>query len=216
MNQKTPSLTVTPKTIKFNKAMHDRFENCKFIEILYHPILKMIAIKETTEDNPYALCWVNDDGSMKNSLNAKALSKSIYERTGWKEDYNFKFRGITRIRGNSKVMLFYLDEPQIIPIKKPVKQEITSETETTQYIEDFKDIPTETIPSKKMLISETWAEQSMFGISLALRKKRDWIVHSISEQDIQTMGVDVDNPLIGALPSQNEINLELENLMSAM
>ena len=39
-------------------------------------------------------------------------------RTGWKEDYNFKFRGITRIRGNSKVMLFYLDEPQIIPIKK--------------------------------------------------------------------------------------------------
>ena len=216
MNPKTPSLTVTPKTIKFNKAMHDRFENCKFIEILYHPILKMIAIKETTEDNPYALCWMNDDGSMKNSLNAKALSKSIYERTGWKEDYNFKFRGITRIRGNSKVMLFYLDEPQIIPIKKPVKQEISTETETAQYIEDYKDTPTETIPSKKMLISETWAEQSMFGISLALRKKRDWIVHSISEQDIQTMGIDVDNPLIGALPSQNEINDELKNLMSAM
>ena len=70
---------------KFNKAMHERL-NCKYIEILYHPILKMIAIKETTEDNPYALCWKNEDGTIKTSLNSKAFSKSIYDRIGWKED----------------------------------------------------------------------------------------------------------------------------------
>ena len=217
MNQKTPSLTVTYKTIKFNKAMHDRLD-CKYIEILYHPILKMIAIKETTEDNPYALCWKNEDGSMKTSLNSKAFSKSIYDRIGWKEDYSFKFRGITRIRGNAKLMIFYLDEPQIIPSKKTIKEHQSADNvASAQYVE-YKE-PTENAepqPPRKMLVSETWASQEMFGISLALRKKRDWIVNSISEQDILISGEYVDNPLIGALPSPIEIKNELDNLLSAM
>lgn len=217
MNQKTPSLTVTYKAIKFNKAMHERFGDCKYIELLYHPILKMVAVKETTEDNPYALRWKNDDGTMKQFLNSTAFSKSIYERIGWKKDYNFKFRGITRIRGNSKIMLFYLDEPQIIPIRKYAKGEQSADNDSSQYIE-HKEISTETTstPKKKMIISESWADKDNFGISISLRKKRDWIVDSISEQDIQTMGTYVDNPLIGELPSKNEINEELESLMSAM
>ena len=218
MNQKTPSLTVTYKTIKFNKAMHERL-NCKYIEILYHPILKMIAIKETTEDNPYALCWKNEDGTIKTSLNSKAFSKSIYDRIGWKEDYCFKFRGITRVRGNAKLMIFYLDEPQIIPSKKSIKEHQSVDTDSSAQYVEYKE-PAENVEEsqlpRKMLVSETWAKQEMFGISLALRKKRDWIVNSISEQDIQISGVYVDNPLIGALPSPIEIKNELDNLMSAM
>lgn len=218
MNYHTPSLTVSYKTIKFNKAMHERFSDCKFIEILYHPILKMIAVRQTSEDNPYAIAWRNDDGSMKPFINSKAFSKSIYDRIGWKTEYSFKFRGITRIRGNAKIMLFYLDEPQIIPSKRARKNKNAVQDDASNYI-DYKDGSEEsTTPSlpHKMLVSETWAQQEMFGISLALRKKRDWIVHSISEEDATTSGVIVDNPLIGSLPSPTEIRRELEELLSAM
>ena len=155
---------------------------------------------------------------MKTSLNSKAFSKSIYDRIGWKEDYSFKFRGITRIRGNAKLMIFYLDEPQIIPSKKAIKEHHSVDTDASAQYVEYKE-PTENAepqPPRKMLVSETWASQEMFGISLALRKKRDWIVNSISEQDILISGEYVDNPLIGALPSPIEIKNELDNLLSAM
>ena len=67
-----------------------------------------------------------------------------------------------------------------------------------------------------MIVSEFWSSQSNFGISLQLSKKRDWIVHSVSEQDIQTSGIFVDNPLIGTLPDREDIILELQTLIDAM
>lgn len=73
-----------------------------------------------------------------------------------------------------------------------------------------------TSTKRKMLVSEFWSSQANFGISLRLSKKRDWIVHSVSEQDIQASGIYVENPLIGALPSQDEIITELEALIEAM
>lgn len=219
LNQKTPSLTVTYKTIKFNRAAHSRLGNCNFIELLYHPILKMIAIKETIQENPYALKWINEDGTIKSSLNSKALSKSIYERIGWKQDFNFKFRGITRIRGNAKILIFYLDEPQIIPSKKTKQSTANEKTNNTEqyiaYKENTENESSTTVP-ETTTVSKTITNNDSFGISLSLSKKRDWIVHSISEQDIQTKGVFVDNPLIGALPSKYEINEELEKLIASM
>lgn len=179
---------------------------------MYHPILKMLAVKETTEDNPFAIQWVDDKGKMKNNLNAQALSKSIYKRSEWKSDYNFKFRGITRVRGDCKILLFYLDEPQIFPSKKSLAKRSDN---SSQYIE-YKNTEEATVTHKKMLVSETWENQDFFGISLQLRKKRDWIVHSISEEDIVAEKILVDNPLIGELPSQDEISAEVSELLKAM
>lgn len=180
-----------------------------YIEILYHPILKMIAVRETTKENPYALRWVDHKGNNKFALNAQAFSKSVYDRIGWKHEYSFKFRGISRVRGNAKIIVFYLDEPQIIPNKKSKNNE--------QYLEIKQAESSEATSTKrKMLVSEFWSSQANFGISLRLSKKRDWIVHSVSEQDIQASGIYVENPLIGALPSQDEIITELEALIEAM
>ena len=176
----------------------------------------MIAVRETTQDNAYAIAWTNSDGTLKPSLNSSALSKSIYDRTGWKKEYNFKFRGITRIRGNGKIMFFYLDEPQIIPSKK-VRKQLSNNNQSEQFIEYKEPVESATPTTrKKILVSETWASQGIFGISLSLRQKRDWIVHSVSEKDIQTNGIYVDNPLIGALPTQVEVSDELEKLIASM
>ena len=218
MTRNTPSMTISYKTVRFNKATLSKMGHCKYIEILYHPILKMIAIKESTEDSEYSVSWTNKDGTLKIYLNSSALSKSIYDRTNWKKEYSFKFRGITRARGNQKIIFFYLDEPQIIPDKRTRNHMIAEPTNSaSQYIE-YKDPISEqpAEPRKKQLISETWADLNLFGISLSQRQKRDWIVHSVSEQDILTKGVYVDNPLIGVLPSQTDIHNELDQLISSM
>ena len=215
INNKTPSMTITYKSIRFNLSAHARLGDCEYVELLYHPILKMIAVKETTKDNPYALNWCNKDGSIKQSINAKAFSKSIYDRVGWKTEFNFKFRGITRVRGDTKMLIFYLDEPLLIPCKKPKG---TAEDDLSPQYTSIKEKDENASPQvhRKMIVSESWSNQDNFGISILLSKKRDWIVHSISEEDMQTEGIFVDNPLIGALPNRTEINAELESLIAAM
>lgn len=215
LSNATPALTVNYSKMRFNKSALTHLGKCNYIEILYHPILKMIAVKETTADNPFALRWTNDDGSMKPYLNAKAFSKSLYDRIGWKKEYSFKFRGITRLRGREKILIFYLDEPQIILGKRPSVKPTSENPE--QYI-SCKESDQNAMPftKRKVIVSEEWAKQENFGISLLLSKKRDWIVHSISEQDIQAKGILVDNPLIGTLPSGTEINEELQTLIASM
>ena len=211
INKSTPALTVNYRSMRFNRSALEHLGGCDCIEILYHPILKMIAVKEASPDDPFALKWKDPDGSMKMQIPARAFAKSLYDRIGWKKEYAFRFRGITRVRGNEKILIFYLDEPQILLGKKKK----VSEENTEQYIPCKETDPNDTpFTKRKLIVSEEWAEN--FGISLLLSKKRDRIVHSISEQDIRAKGMYVENPLIGTLPSNSEINEELQFLIANM
>lgn len=216
MNQKSPTLTISKDHIKFNKACHTKFGSCSYIELLYHPILKMIATRSSTKDNPNAFRWENEKG-IKFELSAKAFAKSIYDRTGWYHNFCFRFRGITRVRGNSKVLFFYLDEPQIIIDEKTRQKlkEASSPLETTQYIQYKESDGEHGVPIARHAYPDEWAN-SNFGVSLALRKQRDVIANEIQESDITSEGICVDNPLIGTLPSRDEILEEVKNLLSAM
>ena len=50
----------------------------------------------------------------------------------------------------------------------------------------------------------------------AMRKHRDKIVDGLSEADIAEPGVIVENPLIGGIPTRDEIRGELSRLLMLM
>ena len=89
---------------------------------MYHPILQVIAIRPSDENTPNAIKWQKEDKQI-NTVSALAFSNAIYEKMDWISGYSFKFRGITRIRSDSKILLFTLDEPQILSSKKVKKIE---------------------------------------------------------------------------------------------
>lgn len=88
------------------------------MEILYHPIIQTIILRQTTPDNPNCIEWEKEDGKLVSSISSRAFSTAIYESLHWKKEFSFKFRGITKERGMSKILVFSLDEPQIIVGKK--------------------------------------------------------------------------------------------------
>lgn len=55
-----------------------------------------------------------------------------------------------------------------------------------------------------------------FGVSLALRKRRDQVSSNITASDICKQTQIVDNPLIGQLPSRTEMAAELDDLLMCM
>ena len=50
----------------------------------------------------------------------------------------------------------------------------------------------------------------------AMRKRRDSMVASLSEEDMTEAGNIADNPLIGKIPARKEIRDELEELLMLM
>ena len=60
------------------------------------------------------LKWIKKNNSFTGKLTASAFAKAIYEKMTWAKNYRFRFRGISRDRGCGKLLLFYLDEPQIL------------------------------------------------------------------------------------------------------
>lgn len=220
MNQSTPALTVNTKSIKFNKACHKKLDNCEYIEILYHPILQVVAIRPSSPDNPNAVMWDDGDKPIP-SLSSKAFTEAIYEKMDWISGYSFKFRGITRERGNSKIILFALDEPQILSskkVKKIAEDHAPDQTGEIRYI-PYKNStidgaePQDTV--SRHAYPKEWI-QSDFCVSLAMRKKRDALFKYLTDKDISKDGIIVINPLIGQIPSRQMVEDELDELLMSM
>lgn len=203
LNNTMPSLTITPKSLKFNKVCHERFNNCNYIEIFYHPIFQMIIIRESAERFNNSVEWVTSNSKNIASISSKAFSKAIYDGLNWNADYNFKFRGITKHRGMTKFIVFNLDEPQIL-MKKKVMVDITASNEYVNHNAN----------DKTTYISDWNKERVRF--SYELHQKRDEIINSITENDILESGVAAVNPILGDIPSREMLSEELTRLLECM
>ena len=208
MNQNTPSLTITAKYIKFNKAAHKKLNNCRYIELLYHPILNTIAIRSCEQLGSNSFYWDTDKKKTSGML-APAFCKSIFDKQDWIKTFQFRFRGISRIKGNSSIMMFYLDEPQILVDRATKEQyELKSNHSTIKYIPYRNSEISDNNSANKKIVD--------FGISVSLRKERDSLIDNITKDDIEVTGVSVVNPLIGHIPTKDEIQQEINNLLLSM
>lgn len=147
------------------------------------------------------------------NFSAKAFCGAVYEEQDWISGYSFRFRGIMRERGNSKAMIFFLDEPQIVADKAAKKA-------GDAVAEEQRHLPSRYIPYKNSELNEDsnteeWRKRRN-GMLYAMRKHRDKIVDGLSEADIAESGVIVENPLIGGIPTRNEIKGELNELLMLM
>ena len=152
----------------------------------------------------------DEDGNEILNIPAKALCTAIYERMDWISKYRFRLRGVLRQREDSSIMMFYLDEPQIL-VDKDTKVQMEAEHgySAVRYIpyRNFEiDQPENDTPDNVI----------DFGMSLTIRKKRNRLIDSITANDMHIQGTVVKNPLIGTIPNKEEILHELSELRQTM
>lgn len=198
ISQNTPALTISNKSISFNKECYRRFENVDYIEVLYHPILQMILIRPSVKSELNAICWLNKNDKPATSITTNSFSKAIFENLDWIEKYKFRFRGISRNYEDKQLIMFYLEEPQIIKNKKSIQD---------NEIEDIY------IKYKK---SVNLANNNVIGFEYALKNKRYQLPNIITKDDIKKAGIIMQNPLIGEIPTKEEIDKEINELLKAM
>ena len=215
MNNRTPSLTLSKKSIKLNRACKSRFTKYSHVEILDHPVLQVVALRGCSPDAPNAVPLETDKNNMPIATNS--FTEAIYEKMEWISRYRFRFRGISRERGNSQLMFFFLDDPQILLPKKDRDRIEAEEAELEQYARYIpykvqeEAMVTEENPFH-VAYPEKWGGHRI-GISYGLREQRNKLFSSLTEQDLRIDGTAVQNPLIGMLPDRLEVEYEVEQLL---
>ena len=218
MNQRTPSLTISKKSIKLSKSCRERFTKHTHIEILYHPVLQVIAFRGCSADTPNAVPLMKADGNPTSSITTNAFTATIYEKMEWIQRYQFRFRGISRERGQQQIMFFFLDEPQILlPKIDRERAELDDTDGNVRYIpyKEQSDIRVSDDNIFHVAYPEKWGGHRI-GISYGLREQRNKLFSGMTEYDLGIEGTAVQNPLIGYIPDRYEVEDELEQLLLMM
>ncbi|MBR1633526.1 MAG: recombinase family protein [Lachnospiraceae bacterium] len=213
LNQGMPALTVTKKSVKFNRACRKKLDDCEWIEMFYHPIMQAVIIRKAPQDSQNAIRWITDKGNMVTQMESRTFSGILYDSLHWSEKYSFKFRGITKVRGDAKVIVFSLDEPLI----HTGKREKARSGETIRYIPYTTD-ETGAVQEENDHdgLSEKAAAEKRIWMHAYLKAQREKKIGSITESDIRQQGKVKVNPLIGELPSRQELQEELNRLLMSM
>ena len=137
LTKSMPSLTISRRSLLLNSSCHKKLDGTQYVEILYHPIQQMIVVRESSNGVATSTKWVDDAGIPITKMASREFSEAVYENMCWKKEYSYRFRGITKERNGNRIMIFYLDEPQIMLSAKQ-KQRLISDgysfNSSTAYI----------------------------------------------------------------------------------
>jgi hypothetical protein len=138
-----PALTISNGSLRFNTACLKKFEDVEYVELLLNSVDRCIAIRPCDANNPNAIHWgsLRENRWTVRASSCKGLAKVLFGMMDWNTEMKYKFRGEFRSQENKKVMLFYLDEPEII---KTTKVELPPETpDEANDSEPAADVPEE-------------------------------------------------------------------------
>ena len=159
------SVTISEKQMRFNQDCINFFEDTAFIELLFHPAEKILAVRRTAKENKNAVLWD------KKPIAAGSLCKNIYTFCGWDKKISYKIMADCFMRNNEKVLMFDLGSAEFF-IKDSIQK--MKFDENGNEISIWKKV-------SKLLQPEKW--QKDFGrdvISHATTCRR-WLAKSLDE-----------------------------------
>lgn len=215
LNRSMPAVTISKTRLTFSHACLKVWKDCDAVELLYHPILKTLVVRPCNATNMNAVSLVGKKDKGPFAFSARSFCKAIFDEMNWNYELQFKFRGITKIRDNTPIMFFALDEPRIMNVNGRNKKDSDEEPDSIKQFVDYKRGTEEESVSASGAYPILW-EKGNHGLSLALRQRRDMIMSRVSGDDIRQSGIVVTNPLVGTIPTLKDVELELQELLESM
>lgn len=117
-----PVLTITNGRMRFNAACVKKFDDVEYVELLLNSVNNRIAIRPCDKDNPNAIRWakLKNEKWVAYPLACKGLFGALVDIVNWSDDSVYKLYGQFVEEGRQKMLLFSLDEPDIIKTQEQV------------------------------------------------------------------------------------------------
>ena len=211
------SMKVTPSSLMLNTScLH--YLDSDFVEILFNPIEKLIAIRPAHEHTPGAVRWKKhkDGKDAPCVISCSAFTSLVYELMQWPRLWNTSLLAMVYKKRTDIVMFFDLTQPEIhaLPYMKPkpkkerssndvyydieamIAQQLellhnkkTGEIVVQEQVDEPEEIPP---PRRKKLHPRSWKNnfgQESASVAVSCRRYQYEVLH---QWDITAAGVAVD------------------------
>lgn len=124
----------------FNRACIDKMKNTQYIELLFEPTEKLLAIRSCNEYDDYAIKWgvEKNDKLSPITKTSSGISHVLFDCMEWNEDYRYKMIGVRRTKNNDSIVIFDLNNAEAI-----CREELESEnpdeviSKITSYYDEY-------------------------------------------------------------------------------
>lgn len=131
-------MRITPSSIALNMGSVETFES-EYLEILFNPVEKLIAFRESAEGMPGAVRWKRKkNGKYETvSIGCSSFSSIVYDLMKWPKLWNTTILAMTYGKQNERVMFFDLTQPEInaLPYEKKKAKGLKNENDVYYNIE---------------------------------------------------------------------------------
>lgn len=120
------SVTFTAMRFKFSMGALRRLENCRNIEMLLSPNMKLFAVRKCDAEQKNSVIWNSIDNRGKcipRYVGGKAFLSTLFELADWNTAYKYCVRGIKLRKGSECVLIFDLNEPEIFILRNMIDNE---------------------------------------------------------------------------------------------
>ena len=150
-----PAMTISNGKMRFNTACLKKFGEQEYVELLLNTVERCIAIRPCSKDNPNAIRWgrLKDSRWSVSAISCRGLAKTLFDIMEWEEDTRYRFRGEYVGAGENKMLLFQLDEPEMIKTEEITLPPQEPEQDGTE--EEQEEI---VIKKKMMVFPAAWAD----------------------------------------------------------
>ena len=132
------SMKISPPSIMCNRACLEILRS-DYIEFLFNPIEKTVAIRASEKGIPGALLWTKEkDGKVEPAaVGCTAFTRLIYELMQWPKLWNTTILSVAYQRGEESVLLFDLSQPEIsaLPYERAKPKKTPSEKDVFYNVE---------------------------------------------------------------------------------
>ena len=80
----------------------------QYVELLFNPVERMLAVRPCAKDNPNAICWATENGKSR-MVSASAFCRILFSILDWDGEYTYRVPCIVRSRGDETILFFDLD-----------------------------------------------------------------------------------------------------------
>ncbi|MBE5773759.1 MAG: recombinase family protein [Clostridiales bacterium] len=102
-------------------------ERVEYVELLFNPIERMVAVRPCKEDHPNAIPWCFADGTSR-TMGATAMCNIFFSIMNWDTDFSFRVPASLKCCGEDRVLFFDLDN-FIGSVKRTIQEEPQEEEE---------------------------------------------------------------------------------------
>ena len=114
----SPAVRITASSIVFTAACMKKFRDAEYVEILFHPILKRLAVRPCDVKTPGAVHWGKQTNGRwtANVRSAVAFAQPLFRIMEWDLENVYRVCALCYRENGERLLLFDLSEAEIVRI----------------------------------------------------------------------------------------------------